>query len=165
MSCKFEVLCVGSLGSAEAATGRRTSVPLSGDSADRHSSSPTAERNRSFQLKCSWLTEKEFLFGVRKLIFSGMHGFHFSQKPPMKNVTFEFIFYCSIKFFFICLFLIPQKKWMNNIIHIFLVLNNNTWNCLTVCKQKRFGLFKNSICNHTVYKSSISYICINRIWC
>ena len=46
-------------------------------------------------------------------------------------------------------------KWMNNVDKKLLVLDNNTWNHLIVCKQMSSGSFKNVIYKLLAYKSYI----------
>ena len=46
-----------------------------------------------------------------------------------------------------------------------LVLDNNNWSYLTVCKQMSSDLFKNNVTYKLLaYKLKIWYECINRIW-
>ena len=73
-------------------------MPLSHDSADTCSSQPAAEKSRSFQLKCSLFTEKEYPLGVRKPIPSSMRGFCFLSEASWKTTPFEFIY--LLLFFF-----------------------------------------------------------------
>ena len=61
---------------------------LSCDSADTCSSPPAVEWSKSFQLKWSLLTEKEFFFGARKPIPPGMDGFHFLSEASWETATF-----------------------------------------------------------------------------
>ena len=93
MSIESECLsCVEQICSAQAATSGRSNVSLNRDSVDMCSFPPAAaaaaERSRSFQIKWSLLTEKEFLFGARKLIFSDMHGFRFLTEALAETAIF-----------------------------------------------------------------------------
>ena len=73
-----------------------------------------SERKRSClsQLRYVKRTEKEFLFGDRKPIFSGMHGLRFLSEASWEIVMFIFIYLFRVYFFFyefLISFLIPKR--------------------------------------------------------
>ena len=54
------------------------------------------KRGASNSVEIIKASEKEFLFGARKLLFLGMHQFHFLSEAP---VTFAFIYFFMFLFF------------------------------------------------------------------
>ena len=57
-------------------------------------SGPAAERKRSVcSVEVSGGTEREFLFGVRKPLFIGMHRFRVLSETSWETVTFAFLYY------------------------------------------------------------------------
>ena len=73
---------------------------LNRDSADTWSSPPAAETSSSFQLKWLLLIEKEFLFGIRKPPFLGIHHFCFLSEASWGNLLLNLFILCFLFIFF-----------------------------------------------------------------